>query len=153
MDYPKEMSEEESRYYNATINLNIHGYLYRPIDSGKIIKFIKTKYFYDKKNAEMYSTSAVSIYQEGPTDYTYMSTSGDIGEYTKVGEYQKAFDSDNIWDGKKENIDPDDFVFKVEQEVIDAPYGIGEYPDGGAEEITSDDYTFNDGTYADGQDV
>lgn len=154
MDYPKEMSEEESRYFNSTITLNVNAYLYRPIDMGKVIKFVKTRYFYDKKNAETYSTSAMSIYQQSPSDFSYKTTSGDTEMlYTKVGDYNKPIIEDNIWDGRKEQIDPDAFVFVDPQPVISETQGVGEYPDGGTESISAANYTFNDGTYADGQNV
>ena len=74
MEYPKEMSEEESRYFNATISLNVHGYMYRPIDMAKVIKYIKKTYYYDNNNAERFSTSALSSYDNPPNQYSYVET-------------------------------------------------------------------------------
>lgn len=148
MDYPKEMSEEESRYYNATINLNIHGYLYRPIDSGKIIKFIKTKYIYDKKNAETFSTSAMPTTAPPPSDYTYNSEYDyKTTTYTKVGDIE-VDDIDATWDAGINVNDLDDYIFKTIQPISSSTGGVGEYPDTGSNEINIDEYVFTDGTYA-----
>jgi hypothetical protein len=78
MDYPKEMSEEESRYFNATINLNVHGYLYRPLDYAKVIKYIRKTYYYDNINAERFTTSAMNTYDAPPNDYSYVEVKNDI---------------------------------------------------------------------------
>jgi hypothetical protein len=83
MDYPKEMSEEESRYFNATLTFNVHGYMYRPIDYAKVIKFIKTQYIYQGTMSENYSTSGMPLSATPPVDYSYKSIANDVGIYTK----------------------------------------------------------------------
>ena len=72
-DYPQEMSEEDSRFINATISLTVNAYLYRPVDREYIIKFIKMRYYYnnDRSHYEQYSTSGMNIDDTPPTDYTY----------------------------------------------------------------------------------
>lgn len=71
IDYPKEMGEEETRYFNGVLNFTAEAYLYRPIDEGKIIKFIKTRYIYNPSKAETFSTSGLPSSATPPNDYNY----------------------------------------------------------------------------------
>lgn len=84
MEYPQEMSEEESRYFDGTISFTVHGYMYRKIDTSKIIKYIKTNYIYSPYSSEQYSTSGVPT-SAAPSDYTFMQVIDSINNaYTKV---------------------------------------------------------------------
>lgn len=70
-DYPQEMSEEDTRYINSTITFSVDAYMYRPVTRDYIIKYIKTNYWYDEKNAETFSTSGMDLSATPPTDYNY----------------------------------------------------------------------------------
>jgi len=71
MEYPSQMGEDESRYFNATLTFLAEAFLYRPIDEGKIIKFIKTRYIYSPTNSETFSTSGLPSSATAPSDYNY----------------------------------------------------------------------------------
>lgn len=147
LEYPKEMGEEESRYFNATISLNVHGYMYRPIDYAKVIKYIKTNYIYDGKNAETYSTSGLANTAEAPDDYTYKKAfDKDTTAYTKVSDTE-VINDDQMWDAGI-NVNTDGYVFKIPQSVNASNGGVGEYPDAGIDSINIEEYVFTDGTYA-----
>jgi len=78
IDYPKEMGEEDSRYMNASIDLLVHGYVYRPISYSSVIKYIKKDYFYDNINTESFSTSGMSDFETPPSDYNYVESVEDV---------------------------------------------------------------------------
>jgi hypothetical protein len=149
MDYPKEMGEEESRYFNSTINLNVHGYMYRPIDYAKVIKYIKTSYIYDRINAETFTTSAVPNNEAPPTDFSYKTEhDSTTTDYTKV-EDTVIVPNDGTWDGGNNVSDISNFFFIESQPISDINGGRGEFPDSGEESININEYVFIDGTYAD----
>lgn len=153
MEYPKEMSEDESRYFNSTISFNVHGYMYRPIDYQKIIKFIKVNYLYDGYNSEFYDTSAFPSSAIAPEDFSFSATNGKNTLYTKVSDTDVTQSSDNMWDGGIGDIDEDKKVFTKPQPVNEVGKGIGTYPDEGVGNINNLRFTFTDGTYADGKDL
>lgn len=149
MEYPKEMGEEESRYFNATISLNVHGYMYRPLDQAKVIKYIKANYIYDNRNAETFTTSGLPSSYTPPSDYTYKTElDPTTTAYTKV-EDTIITPVDGIWDGGIDVDDLTEYVFMESQQVNSISGGLGEYPDGDMDTININEYVFTDGTYAD----
>ena len=87
IDQQANLAEDESRYFSAKLSFKVDAYLYRPIDFGKIIKYIKTNYIYDGFNSEIYSTSAIPTSATPPISYNWdfiLSTSAT--GYVKVSE-------------------------------------------------------------------
>lgn len=145
-DYPQEMGEEDYRFMNAKITLLVHGYVYRPISTSAIIKYIKTNYIYDGKNAETYNTSGLTNTNEAPDDYTYKKAfDKDTTSYTKVSD-SEVINDDQLWDAGID-VNTDSFVFKIPQPIQAPNGGVGEYPDAGMDLINIEEYVFNDGTY------
>jgi len=102
-----EISDDERRYINATINMTVEGFMYRPFEYSKIIKVINSKYFViDYSNpviaaatsgtnfdfsavngfivsADFYSTSAVKMEDDGTYPLSAIPT-----DYSFSGTYQ-----------------------------------------------------------------
>ena len=91
LDYPREMGEEDFRYFNGKIEFTVSGYMYRPMDYSKIIKYIKTDYFMNDNDYMSTSTSGLASSASPPADYDYMKSLGnnDVA-YTKKVQLQKG---------------------------------------------------------------
>jgi len=63
-----EISEDERRYVNGTIDITVQGYMYRPFEYSKVIKSIHSKYFVvDSSNVS--GTSALAAGEEPASTY------------------------------------------------------------------------------------
>jgi len=92
-----EISETDKRYVNATIDLTVESWQYRPFEYGKIIKFINSKYIVNTQSplydtlgsvsAESFNTSAVMFTSAGelPTSGVPLS-----GTYDFSGIYEDS---------------------------------------------------------------
>lgn len=78
IEYPTEMGEEESRYFNGSLSFTVDALMYRPIDYAKIIKFVNVNYRYDLVNAETFHTSGVTSGSTPPTDFNYWRYINDV---------------------------------------------------------------------------
>ncbi|MFW6219659.1 MAG: tail sheath stabilizer and completion protein [bacterium] len=95
-EYVDDQNEQDSRYLNATINLTVEGFQYRPIlRSSGIIKTINTKYLnydtgslYEGFNTSAYETSSgiITSDRQIPTEYL---TSGYYSEDNKEFTWYK----------------------------------------------------------------
>lgn len=87
IDQQQSLTEEESRFFSAKIRFKVAGYLYRPISTNKIIKYIHTNYRYDDVNKETYSTSGLSISATQPINYNWsFSINPSATAYVEVSE-------------------------------------------------------------------
>ena len=86
-----EIPDDDRRYVNATLNLTVEAYMYRPFEYDKIIKIIKSQYLVIDYNnpsvvsatsADDYSTSALNGYivsaDSFSTSGVKMTSAGDI---------------------------------------------------------------------------
>ena len=84
-----EISDDERRYVNATMDLTVESWMYRPFEYSKIIKVIQSKYFV--VDASSPAVSAMSATSVSYSDFDgmvisadYFSTSG--VKYTSAGD-------------------------------------------------------------------
>jgi len=92
IEYPSEMTEEESRYFNGKINLTVHGYMYRPIDYAKVIKYIKKSYIHSYEGNALYTTSGIATSATPPNDYNFSTIIDESNiAYTKVTEITNPY--------------------------------------------------------------
>lgn len=84
-----EISDNERRYINATMDLTVEAWMYRPFEYSKIIKVINTKYFVVDSSSP--AVSALSAQYTSSSDFNgmvisadYYSTSG--VKYTSAGD-------------------------------------------------------------------
>lgn len=84
-----EISDDERRYVNATMDLTVESWMYRPFEYSKIIKVINSKYFV--VDASSPAASAMSASSISSSDFDgisisadYFSTSG--VKYTSAGD-------------------------------------------------------------------
>lgn len=84
-----EISDDERRYVNATIDLTVESWMYRPFEYSKVIKVIQSKYFV--VDASSQAVSAMSAQYTSSSDFDgmvisadYFSTSG--VKYTSAGD-------------------------------------------------------------------
>jgi len=85
LDQPTELSEEQSRYFNAKISFKVDGQMYRPISYGSIIKIINTNYNFGANLGEFYSTSGLPTSATPPANYNWsFPVNTSATGYTKV---------------------------------------------------------------------
>jgi len=92
---PFEQNEETRRIINASIDFTVEGFMYLPISSTKIIKFIDSQYFVNNTVTDSYSTSgfegtsAGDVPNDVPSDgfnFSGYSESDNVYYYTSASE-------------------------------------------------------------------
>ena len=71
LDQPTELTEEQSRYFNAKVSFKVDGQMYRPISYGSVIKYIQTNYNFGATLGEFYSTSALATSAIPPSSFNW----------------------------------------------------------------------------------
>jgi len=84
-----EISEDERRYVNATLDLTVEAWMYRPFEYSKVIKVIQSKYFVVDSSSQ--AVSALSAQYTSSTDFNGLVISADYFEtsgvkYTSAGD-------------------------------------------------------------------
>jgi len=93
-DFIDDETTPDTRYVNATLNLTVKGYMYRPFLMAKVIKVINSKYLNHPTGAflEGYSTSGYETSGGGiPIETSALPTSGDYWTSGFYDEGNKEF--------------------------------------------------------------
>jgi hypothetical protein len=79
-EFVEEMSENDRRQVNATVNITVEAFLYRPWTYSKIIKVIDSQYYVrDAVNQTSGFTSATSVLTDSYSTSGYETSGGNVG--------------------------------------------------------------------------
>lgn len=101
-DFIDDETAPDTRFVNATLNITVKGYMYRPVITSKIIKYINSKYIYlpTGKVLQGFETSGVSTSAGIPFDLSAVPSSASfftsgsyISTYKEYDWYKNEFSS------------------------------------------------------------
>jgi len=93
-DFIDDETATDTRFVNATMNLTVKGYMYRPFISSKVIKHIDSQYldYNTSKVLEGFQTSGVQTSAGIPIITSAVPTSGSFSTSGYISTYGKEFD-------------------------------------------------------------
>lgn len=104
-DFSDDMTENDSRHVNASINLTVEGWMYRPVVQSKVIKIINSNYynydtgvFWEGYRTSAYQTSAGNLVETSalPLSGDYF-TSGSVSADTVVSGTDYGNNKEFVW--------------------------------------------------------